>query len=162
MSAQTQQITTKTIHHKTTKLTTNRNKKNQSLNPLRALSTQALLPDLPAEFHQVCAQICAHPLETTPEINRSFGSLLADILAELQAVCAQKGAHILWKKQLVELIGARNKAAHNFLLAGYQEKLEPLHCRDSTQILDGNAGVLLGTVAGRRCAPLDKYNVYNV
>ena len=63
-------------------------KKNQSLNPLHALSTQALLLDLPAELHQVCVQICAHPLETTPEIDRSFGSLLADILAELQPVCA--------------------------------------------------------------------------
>ena len=70
-------------------------KNKQSLNPLHALSTQALLLDLPAEFHQVCAQICAHPLETTPEIDRSFGSLLADILAELQPVCAQKGARLL-------------------------------------------------------------------
>ena len=94
-------------------------KKNQSLNPLRALSTQALLLDLPAEFHQVCAHICAHPLETTPEINRSFGSLLADILAELQPVCAQKGARIL-QKQLVELIDVRNKAAHNFPMAVHQ------------------------------------------
>ena len=43
--------------------------KNQSLNPVHALSTQALLADLPAELQKVCAEICAHPLETTPESN---------------------------------------------------------------------------------------------
>ena len=63
--------------------------------------------------------------------------------------------HTFFEKQLVELIDMRNKAVHNFLVAVHQEKLEPLHCRDSTQLLDSSAGVLLGTVAGRRCAPLD-------
>ena len=69
--------------------------------------------------------------------------------------CVHKMVHTFFEKQLVELIDMRNKAAHNFLLAVHQEKLEPLHCRDSAQLLDSNAGVLLGTVAGRRCAPLD-------
>ena len=51
--------------------------------------------------------------------------------------------------------GAHQTCAQALVLV-HKEKINKPQCCDSTPILFTLAGVLLGTVAGRRCAPLDK------